>query len=184
MLRPVAHSAEPTDDVARHRHRYLRVHSQAQNRLTVSTFLAGLTFGAVTGLITTHPFTSLDPSVVLLAVTDMLLVTATFLFLLTAVATYFALQRLADLSPTAVTQLRDAAAAPLSAADARRLDLAYRVYTAPGRFLYIGLFLILCSVLLLCFRLSWPIGVIAILTLLLPAVFLRDFLLAWRRRET
>ena len=106
----------------RSRHYFLRISTQGQNRLTISTFLAGLTFAAFAALLTTSvptpPLGNLGMlrwqdtlqngdwwAGLLLAVVTILLGAATLAFLVAVVATYRALQHLADLSPSVVSLL-------------------------------------------------------------------------------
>lgn len=152
-----------------YRHYYLHVSSEAQNRLTISTFLGGLTFASFAALLSATSLSSWTVQTILSAAIDILLGTATFLFLLTVAGTYTALQHLAQLSPTAVKNLGGdppGAGQPdpvLDSRDVTRLTEAYQTYQEPRHFIPAGLALIFLSLLLIGFQINWLVGIIVTL---------------------
>lgn len=168
MLRseePMAANTAPLD-FATYRHYYLRVTSEAQNRLTISTFLGGLTFASFAALLTATSIAQFTAAIILPAIVDILLGAATFLFLLTTASTYSALQHIAKLSPTAVKALGGDAPAPgtpppvLDPYDIDRLIDAFNSYEQPKHFIPIGLALLFLSLLLIGFQINWVVGII------------------------
>lgn len=147
-------------EFATYRHYYLRVNTEGSARLTIATFLTGLTFGIFVARLTTNALVDLTVPTVLAGVIDALLGAATFLFLLTAVSAYTATRLLAQLSPSATAALEQPTPVGLDRHDARRLDEAYRVYMEPVRFIQAGLGLLLLSLLLLAFLASPILGVV------------------------
>ena len=90
---PVSNGSDPHES-------YLQLMSVAPNRLTVSAFLAGFTLAAVVALFTVLPaLDHVDGGALVLVLADGCMGTATLLFLCTTMATYVALQRLANLPP-------------------------------------------------------------------------------------
>jgi len=111
------------------RHEYLKVSSQAPTRLTVSTFLGGLSFAAFAAILPTAYIPSPGPtelsrllngSAMLTAVLDpawlgtalfaacgVFLGLTSIVFLLATMSTYTALQHQADISPRVVKQLQE-----------------------------------------------------------------------------
>lgn len=153
-------------DFATYRHYYLRVTSEAQNRLTISTFLGGLTFASFAALLTATSISQFTAATIVPAIVDVLLGAATFLFLLTTASTYSALQHVAKLSPTAVKDLGGDPPAPgtlppvLNPNDIDRLTDAFNSYEEPKHFIPIGLGLVLLSLLLIGFQINWGVGII------------------------
>jgi len=170
----------------RSRHYFLRVSTQGQNRLTISTFLAGLTFAAFAALLTTSvptpPIGDLGTlrwqdtlqngdwwAGLLLSIVTILLGAATFAFLLAVVATYRALQHLADLSPSVVSQLtnphhidsgRAYPVIPIN--DQERLKDAYGIYDASADLIPRGIGALFLTLPLIALHTNWLVGVVTL----------------------
>ena len=155
------------DEFPLYRHYYLRVNNEGRNRLTVGTFLTGLTFGTFTARLAVTALTGLNLQTLLVAAIDTFLGTATFLFLLTTLSTYTALQLLARLSPSAQAALGAPTPVALDDHDARRLKTAYTAYEEPANFILWALGLIVASLLLMAFLASPVVGIAVAFILLL-----------------
>ena len=163
------------------RHRFLRVDTQGHTRLTISTFLTGLTFAAFAALLNAPPLapapgSSLTPDQLLFTLSRTLMSIATLLFLLTAASTYAALQSLADVSPSAAKNLGDGVPCRLDPRDAERLRVAYTTYTAASHWVPWGLAVLLLSLPLIGWRTSPLIGGATLLTAAILGIRLRPLL--------
>lgn len=153
-------------DFATYRHYYLRVTSEAPNRLTISTFLGGLTFASFAALLTATSIAQFTAAAILPAIVDVLPGAATFLFLLTTASTYSALQHIAKPSPTAVKDLGGDPPEPgmlppvLVPDDIDRLTDAFNSYEQPKHFIPVGLALVFLSLLLIGYQINWIVGII------------------------
>jgi len=166
------------------RHKYLKVTSQAPARLTVATFLTGLTFAAFAALLSvpgvpTHLFDGAKrPSSFgdneLLAVCAVLLGATTMVLLLATLSTYVALQEQADIAPSAAKlfqdglaegaqppQQVDAGAHPsvsVDERDVRRINAAFAAYDNTRILLPSGLGLLFASLIAVAFRIDLLVG--------------------------
>lgn len=153
-------------DFATYRHYYLRVTSEAPNRLAISTFLGGLTFASFAALLTATSIAQFTAATILPAIVDVLLGAATFLFLLTTASTYSALQHIAKLSPTAVKALGGDPPEPgtpppvLVPDDIGRLTDAFNSFEEPKHFIPTGLGLVFLSLLLISYQINWVVGIV------------------------
>jgi hypothetical protein len=187
-----------SQDFSQIRHYYLRVSTQGQNRLTIGTFLAGLTFAAFAALLTTSiptpGWSSLGPltvnetlgngdwwSALLLALVAILLGVATFTFLLAVVGTYRALQHLAKVSPSVVAMLTNpphpdptGAYPPIDEMDQERLKDAFDTYTMSAYLIPRGIGALFLTLPLIALHTNWPVGVVSIVVGLILAYRLSD----------
>ncbi len=125
---PPSLTADQERDFRTSRHYYLRVNSQGQNRLTISTFLTGLTFASFAALLASPPVASPTVDLVLFAVSGALMGVATLLFLLAAASTYAALQLLANVSPGVAKAMDDGTPTLVDERHTRRLHDAYETF--------------------------------------------------------
>jgi hypothetical protein len=165
----------PATEFQHYRHCYLRVSTQGSNRLTISTFLSGLTFASLIALLVASPPTSTIHILNNLwwfanGILDLTLGVATLLFLVTAFGTFAALQHIANLSPTIVQTLADIGSEkdfnnfkfryPLRFnLDIEEIDKAYSSYMGPALYTQTGLGLVFISLLIVNFRAGWLVGV-------------------------
>jgi len=152
------------------RHYFLRISTQGQNRLTVSTFLAGLIFASFAALLTASQIPvdkapSAEQS--LQAAGTAVLSLATVLFLITAFSTYIALQHLADLSPSVAKALADGTEMPIPSEDAARLQSGYKIYSETTSLIPWGLVLVLVALPIIGWHTYVYIGVITIVLLVI-----------------
>lgn len=150
---------------------YLRLSRSAPNRLTVSTFLAGFTLAAFVALFSAaQSIDHVSSDSIVLFLADAFLGIATLLFLVTTTATYIAMQRIAALSPEAMTSA-ESAHPSFSPSDGVRLREAESIFLEPATFIVWGLLLIVASLLLV----GWHVhpGLSLVLLLGLAAILLR-----------
>lgn len=170
----------------RPRHYFLRISTQGQNRLTISTFLAGLTFAGFAALLTTSvptpPLGNLGTlrwqdtlqngdwwAGLLLTIVTIVLGAATLAFLVTVVATYRALQHLADVSPSVVLMLanpphvdRGGTYPAIPIEDQERLQDAYRIYEASAALIPRGIGALFLTVPLIALHTSRVVGAVTL----------------------
>ena len=138
----------------------------AGTRLTMSTFLAGFALTAFAALAPGLHLSGLPwaeyrswPIVRPLLVLA-LLAAAALALLVCALATYIAMQRAGTLSSAGARALEGDEAPVLSAADAALLDEAFALYLEPWRLLSLGVLLEMAAIVLECFAIALPLGLL------------------------
>ena len=152
-----------------YRHYYLRVNTQAATRLTMATFLAGLTFAAVAALVTLGSADAShlsDPQTVAI----ILLAVAAILFLLATISTYAAIQRLNDVSPHTLDLFKTDDAVSFPFEDGEDLRYAYNAYRETSFFIPAGLVLLLASMPVIGLHLRSPVGLVILIALIVGAI--------------
>lgn len=152
---------------------YIRVSTNAQTRLTVSTFLGSICLSIFAVFLpNTFQLTGSDTGSILAVITEVLIGSACVLFLLITAAVSIVLIRLSDLNPSVRKLLDDIEAnIQISEKDRHNLESIIKLYHGIYLINYISLGALLLCLPIVGFRINMWVGICILATLVLGFLY-------------